>query len=616
MLRLLAEGFITGLLTGHLCAVTCAPVFLSFILSREESRRGGRALALGEFLAGRLIGYAAIGAAAGWIGGRLGGGWSWIMTAANVLLGGALLLYAVSHTARRNVVCLAVHRWGNTGRFPLVLGLLTGLNICVPFLKAVKDVMEFGGAAAGVLYFFAFFAATTLVLVPMLAVSFANLLPVVRSVARVLCAGVGLALICRAAGALADEISPRLAVAKAALEVSAPAEPRSPQLTIGGGTSTRVEKTEPVRHTVLMEGGRPTAVAVRSRDLAPEAEGFNGHVPVSVTIDLSGRITNVELLPDHEESPDHYRLVAESDLCKRLVGKTAADPIVVGQDVDAVTGATWTSTGVVDAVRLTVQRAAAKILPLYRAQVQTAAAEAVAETPLPAKHLRFDPWSLGILLFVGLAVVAEWRRWERWRLPLLVASLIYLGLWRHIFFSVHHVFRMLLGDWPSLRLRSDWYMVAAAALGSAMLTGRVYCGYVCPFGAAAELLGRLTRAPIRPSPALDRRMRRLKYFVFLLLATAYGATRSARLLLAEPFAEAFSPGLLSAGADAAVRMGWIALLLVASALVFRFFCRYLCPAGAVMAFLARNRLFGRVRPDKCVECGECIVSCPKRGGRP
>ena len=51
---------------------------------------------------------------------------------------------------------------------------------------------------------------------------------------------------------------------------------------------------------------------------------------------------------------------------------------------------------------------------------------------------------------------------------------------------------------------------------------------------------------------------------------------------------------------------------VASLFVFRFFCRYLCPAGAAMAFLARHRLFGRIRPDGCLECGECMVSCPKR----
>jgi polyferredoxin len=58
-------------------------------------------------------------------------------------------------------------------------------------------------------------------------------------------------------------------------------------------------------------------------------------------------------------------------------------------------------------------------------------------------------------------------------------------------------------------------------------------------------------------------------------------------------------------------VAWLIFLAIASLLVFRFFCRYLCPAGAAMAFFARHRLFGRIRPDKCLECGECMVSCPR-----
>jgi len=602
MFALLADGFVTGLMTGHLCAATCAPIFLSFILSREESRRGGRAIALGEFLAGRLVGYAAIGALAGWAGSLFSGNWPWLTIAVNLVLGAALLLYAFSHTARSNFICLAIHRWGTAGRFPLLLGLLTGLNICVPFLKAVKDVMEFGGALAGTLYFVAFFLATSLVLTPMLVLSFGNLLPGVRSVARVLCAAVGLALLCRSAGYLADEVSPRLALAKAVTE--APASLRT------------IQKYEPVRHIVVMRGDRPSAVVVLSRDLAPEAQGSNGHVPVSVTLDLSGRITDVALLPEHEESPAQYELVAKSDLCKRLIGKTAADPITIGQDVDAVTGATYTSAGIVDAVRLTVRRATERVLPLYAGGAQAPDLPRPASPAGEARTLRFDFWAPGILVLIVLAGVAEWRQWQRLRLPILAVSLGYLGIWRQRFFSVHQVFQMLVGHWPPPLERADWYLVAAAALGSALIYGRIYCGYVCPFGAAAEFLGRLTCAPVRPGPGTDRGMRWLKYAIFVVLALAYGATRSGRVLSIEPFADAFSLGFLRPGADRLLRIGWIALLAVASALVFRFFCRYLCPAGAAMAFLARHRLLGRIRPDRCIECGECIVSCPRRGGSP
>ena len=53
------------------------------------------------------------------------------------------------------------------------------------------------------------------------------------------------------------------------------------------------------------------------------------------------------------------------------------------------------------------------------------------------------------------------------------------------------------------------------------------------------------------------------------------------------------------------------LIFAACVFVFRAFCRFLCPLGALYGLLARVALFGvRIDRDKCVDCGACVRICP------
>jgi hypothetical protein len=64
------------------------------------------------------------------------------------------------------------------------LGFLAGLNLCPPFLLAVTTVIDVGGALRGMLFFFVFFLATSVYLVPLLFSGFAARLGAVRVAAR------------------------------------------------------------------------------------------------------------------------------------------------------------------------------------------------------------------------------------------------------------------------------------------------------------------------------------------------------------------------------------------------------------------------------------------------
>jgi len=168
MLRIIVEGFLLGLFTSPVCAMTCAPVFLSFTLSRDEKGLGAQGRALAQFLAGRLAGYAAIGLIFGWVGSHLAGHAPPLLVAVTQgALGIALLLYALSKTKHSGFLCAVVGKWGLERRYPAALGLLSGLTICPPFLLAVGRVTQAGGPILGVIFFVAFFFGTSLILAPL-----------------------------------------------------------------------------------------------------------------------------------------------------------------------------------------------------------------------------------------------------------------------------------------------------------------------------------------------------------------------------------------------------------------------------------------------------------------
>ena len=151
--------------------------------------------------------------------------------------------------------------------------------------------------------------------------------------------------------------------------------------------------------------------------------------------------------------------------------------------------------------------------------------------------------------------------------------------------------------------------------------GRLICGFLCPFGFLQDLLFRIpSPKKLRTFPG-DRQLRYVKYAVLLLMVAVL------------PFAFKFTPfyckylcpsgtlsGILLSAADSRLRelWGWIftwkALVLtavvLASVVICRPFCKYLCPLGAFYALFNRvSAVRLHVDGEKCVGCGACSRVC-------
>ncbi len=171
------------------------------------------------------------------------------------------------------------------------------------------------------------------------------------------------------------------------------------------------------------------------------------------------------------------------------------------------------------------------------------------------------------------------------------------------------------------------FYVAGFLVFFGALMGRFACGWLCPFGLIQELLHKIPfPRKVRAVPG-DKLLRKLKYLIllvfvillpmFLVDVIGQGAPYYCKLLCPAGTLEGGIPlVLLNRSMRGAI--GWLyawknlllAATVILSILVYRPFCKYICPLGAVYSVFNPISVF-RYRVDKeaCISCGACAKAC-------
>lgn len=155
-------GYLAGLSVGVYCLSLCLPVFLPVLLSQKRTTKKSFLLVL-EFSAGRLLGYLFFGFIFGFLGQVIKSNFIYyVMSLANIWMGILMIFYSLGAIDKK--FCAAVPfakiKW------LFLLGFLTGVNICPPFLASLTYVFNLKDVLASVFYFFMFFLGTTTYIVP------------------------------------------------------------------------------------------------------------------------------------------------------------------------------------------------------------------------------------------------------------------------------------------------------------------------------------------------------------------------------------------------------------------------------------------------------------------
>lgn len=165
------------------------------------------------------------------------------------------------------------------------------------------------------------------------------------------------------------------------------------------------------------------------------------------------------------------------------------------------------------------------------------------------------------------------------------------------------------------KLNPSNVVLGLGLLAAILLVGGVFCGWLCPLGTLGDLLTALRRklgiAEVRVPSTTERWLRWLKFVTLLaVVAATWGL---AKLVFADydPYRTIFSLHWLFSPAEVKLS-AWIvtALVLVGSFFIERFWCRYLCPLGALSGLLSKVSFFRLKRTAACTGCRRCDRVCP------
>lgn len=155
-----------------------------------------------------------------------------------------------------------------------------------------------------------------------------------------------------------------------------------------------------------------------------------------------------------------------------------------------------------------------------------------------------------------------------------------------------------------------WAWLPLVTVASALLWGRIFCGWVCPFGALllfADAVGRKIfpgLSTVRSKVLNAAQPMGGYWFLFLLAVFLLGSNW---IFFFTPFA-LFSHEIVRGFQE---QIPWLLIGIMLVTLLFsRLWCSVLCPTGALLSLIAQLRFFRYKVTGNCVQCGECTQACP------
>ncbi len=289
----------------------------------------------------------------------------------------------------------------------------------------------------------------------------------------------------------------------------------------------------------------------------------------------------------------------------------AAEPFA---GINVITGATISYKAITSALQLSTNRFFDKVIAK---EPQIAGKEKTV-------WLAYDKAGIYLIVacIISLTVIYFGGFWSRFFV--LCFNLVIGGLLLNCQYSSWQATTLLSIKLPAPGL-SGAFLLTVAIPAVVLIFGNIYCGYLCPFGALQELISYLRPKKMRPLiPAETLRTASFfKYIILFIIITAFFIWRKQDTLKTDVLIGIFS-------AQDGVLLLVFSIIAIAGAFFYtRFWCRYLCPAGAFLALLNRAAFLKKYLPAKrygrcdfgltaaehsdCIHCDRCryVINVPR-----
>ena len=297
---------------------------------------------------------------------------------------------------------------------------------------------------------------------------------------------------------------------------------------------------------------------INTTEIGKKFIGYGGPTPIRITLQ-NNKITKVKAL-ENQESPEFFGAVRNSGLLDSYEGLTLKE--ASEKRLDAVSGATYTSTAIINNMKSGVSYALTHESTEYGADRQT-----------------FDlKWYFTLAIILCGAIFPLFLKSRKYRLLQLLLNVVILGFWGGTFVSYSIMISTLTNGITTLMLIPLALMLITAFIYP--MFGKIdhYCNWLCPYGSIQELAGKCGRKKIKISPKAAKYLTLFRYVLWFGLMWLLWTGLWFDWMGYEPFAAFFFR-------DASpVVLGIAGAFLILSFFINRPYCRFVCPTGSLFKF--------------------------------
>lgn len=208
-------------------------------------------------------------------------------------------------------------------------------------------------------------------------------------------------------------------------------------------------------------------------------------------------------------------------------------------------------------------------------------------------------------LLIGISYLIKYENFRKTRGLFLIVSVGYLGFYKGacpcMILSFQNTILAILGQ-PIEWISMVWF------LGLIPLTyffGKVWCGWLCHLGGLQDFLYQSPKLNVLKTNKSQSILRYFRIGLLVVLVIQLIITKTNLYIHYDPFKVAFN--LFSANKTGSVLL---ILLLATSVLIYRPFCRAVCPVGLILGWISLIPGSRRLaKNDTCVDCNSCAKPC-------
>ncbi|MGL5682806.1 MAG: FMN-binding protein [Marinifilaceae bacterium] len=302
---------------------------------------------------------------------------------------------------------------------------------------------------------------------------------------------------------------------------------------------------------------------ISTHNIAKDIFGYAGNIPLHIFI-KDNIIEKIEV-QQNSESPDFLASVINNGLLTAWNGLTLGEAI--NKDIDATTGATLSSSAIIESVNRALQYA-------------TNSTSVNSTTKFKWKDIRF--WAVLVVIIAAMTLPIFYKN-GKYRTIQLFLNMAVLGFWSGSFISLSllvNFFSNGLNIWLSI---IPVFLLISAFIYPLFGKKSHYCTWVCPMGSCQELLGKRISYKIKLS---QKQVKYLYYFRESLWFIIMGVMLTEISFKALDY-ELFSAFLFTQ-ASLPIIIGAI-IFAILSCFIQRPYCRFVCPTGSLLKYTQQTK---------------------------